>query len=253
MAAGSGTSREQPGRDSDLNNLIHSQAADDLRAAAADPRLTEDFALTLLGRRDLSSSALEALASNASVMKHRRVIVGLVAHPRTPRYVSLPIARRLYTFELMKIALLPAIHADLRLAIEEAMVARLETVSAGERLSLARQGSTRVAAALLSDSEPRVMRAALENARLTEAYVVRAIVRDESGAQLIQAICAHSRWSLRKEVQLALLRNEHTPLAKAVQFARTLPTPTLREVLKNSRLSSQIKGYLSREVERRKR
>lgn len=238
---------------SGLHDRVHSHTPEELTAAAGDSRLTEEFALALLEHRDLPAGALEALATNVSVMKHRRVIVALVSHPKTPRYVSLPIVRRLYTFELTKLALLPGLAADLKQAAEQAVVARLETVSSGERLTMARQGSTNIAAALLNDPEPRVMRTALENPKLVEANVVRALMRGDTGTELVQAVCSHPRWALRKEVRIALLGNAHTPLARAIEFARSIPTPILQDVLRSSRLSPQIKSYLAQEVERRGR
>jgi hypothetical protein len=234
-----------------LAELVHSQWQEEFESAAKSAELTEDLALALLKRTDLPGTTLELLAKNASVMKHRRVLAGIVSHPKTPRQVSLPIARQLYTFELMRIVLLPAAPSDLKLAIEQTIVSRLETVSAGERLALAKQGSTRTAAALLLDSESRVMKAALDNPRLTEVFVVRAVMREDATASLIQAVCAHSRWALRREVQMGLLRNEHTPLAKAVQFARGFPVAVLREVLRDSRMSGRIKKYLADELARR--
>jgi hypothetical protein len=234
-----------------LAELVHSARQEEFECAAKSEELTEDLALALLKRTDLTATALELLAKNAAVMKHRRVLVGIVSHAKTARQVSLPMARRLYTFELMRIVLLPAVPADLKLAIEQTIVSRLETVSAGERLALAKQGSTRTAAALLFDGEARVMKAALDNPRLTEVFVVRAVMREGASASVIQAVCGHSRWSLRREVQMALLRNEHTPMAKALQFARGFPVGTLKEVLRDSRLSERIKRYLMAELKRR--
>src|ERR1700690_4089782 len=81
------------------------------KAAVTDPALNEDRALTLLKRTDLPSDALEALSKNASVMKSRKVKLALAQHPRTPRHVSLPMIRHLFTFDLMKIALTPVVPA----------------------------------------------------------------------------------------------------------------------------------------------
>jgi hypothetical protein len=184
-------------------------------------------------------------------MKYRKVIVALVAHPRTPRYVSLPITRRLFTFELLKVAVHPPVPADVKMIAEDAIINRLETISGGERLTLAKQGTTRIAAALLLDSEERVMLAALDNGRLTEPNIVTALMRDEVPEQLVHAVGSHSKWSLRNEVQIALLRNPHTPLARAIQLAGTLSIKALREVLANSRLDEQVKTYLLQELERR--
>src|SRR5256885_2105472 len=86
-----------------LEQLIHEQAADVLIAVASDARLTEDLALALLNRRDLPGEALEEMNRNISVAKQRKVRLGIVMHPRTPRHVSVPVIRHLYAFELMQI------------------------------------------------------------------------------------------------------------------------------------------------------
>ena len=237
--------------DAALDDLIHSQSPDALREAAASPRLSEELALALLVRRDLPQQVLEALSKNGAVMKHRKVIVAVVSHPRTPRHVSLPTARHLYTFELMQIALTPALAADLKLSIEETLVSRLESISEGERLALAKRGSTRVAAALLADPEPRVIHAALANPYMTEAWIVKALVKDDAPAALVESVCRHPKWSLRRDVQIALLRNHQTPLARILAFAQALPTQVLRDVLTHSRLGVNVKSYLRAEVARR--
>jgi hypothetical protein len=234
-----------------LEELIRSHEPDVLRSVAASPRLTEELALSLLSRRDLPHQAIEVLAKNGVVMKHRKVIVAVVAHPRTPRHVSLPITRHVYTFELMQIALTPGVAADVKVSVEEALIARMESISSGERLSLARRGSTRVAAALLHEPEERVMQAALDNPYMTEAWIVRALLSDEAPLPLVHAACRHAKWSLRRDVQVALLRNDKTPLASAIAISEKLPTNVLRDILHNSRLEVNVKAYLLKLVERR--
>lgn len=249
-SAGTRRAPEPQGR---LEDLIRSQEPDVLRGVAASSRLTEELALSLLARRDLPHQALVDLSKNAAVMKHRKVIVAVVAHPRTPRHVSLPIARHLYTFELMQIALTPAIAADLKMSIEESLIARMESISSGERLTLAKRGSTRVAAALLADPEERVMHAALENPYLTEVWIVKPLLQDDAPLPLVHALCRHAKWSLRRDVQIALLRNDKTPLARAIAFAENLPSQVLRDVLHHSRLEANVKAYLHALLERRSR
>ncbi|HEX9120880.1 MAG TPA: hypothetical protein VF840_10115 [Terriglobales bacterium] len=251
-ASGAGA-RRAPEPQGPLEELLHSQEFDVLRGVAASSRLTEELALCLLARRDLPHQAMVDLSKNAAVMKHRKVVVAVVAHPRTPRHVSLPIARHLYTFELMQIALTPSIAADLKMLIEESLIARMESISSGERLTLAKRGSTRVAAALLTDPEERVMHAALENPYMTEAWIVKALVQDDAPVPLVHAVCRHSKWSLRRDVQIALLRNDKTPLARALAFADNLPSQVLRDVLHHSRLEANVKTYLLELLERRSR
>ncbi len=231
-----------------LPEAIHDNSQEVLVVAAGDPALDEELALTLLKRSDLPGAVLEKLSKNGSAMKSRKVKLALVEHPKTPRHVSFPMVRHLFTFDLMRVALTPAVPADVKAAADEALLNRLETISSGERLSLAHRGSGRVASELLLDSEARVINAALENSRLTEAGVVKAVLRSDPPAVLIHAACQHSKWSVRREVRVALLRNQHTPMARALEFARSLPAPLVREILHGSRLTSNVKEHLLKAI-----
>ena len=209
--------------------------------------LTEDLALAELNNHDLSSGAIEQINRNAAVMKSRKVRIAMASHPRTPRRIALRIIRELYTFELMKFALTPAAAADLKRVADELLLSRLTSITLGERISLARRSSTLVAGALLLDKEPQVWQPALENARLTEAAVVKALQRSTATPPFVAAVSHHTKWSVRHEVQVALLRNAHTPLVKAVEFARRIPARQLRDILHTSRLPETIKGHLRKE------
>src|SRR5713101_5949891 len=158
--------------DTPLPEAIRGASPEGLATAASDPGLTEDLALVLLKRGDLPAQALERLSKNAGLMKSRKVKLALVEHPKTPRH--------LFTFDLMQVALRPVVPADIKMAAEESLINRLEKISQGERLSLAHRASGRVAAVLLLDPESRVIRAALENSRLTESAVIKALMRRDA-------------------------------------------------------------------------
>jgi hypothetical protein len=234
----------------------------DLLRTAADPALTEDFALAILKRADLPPEVIELLAKNATALKSRKVKIAMASHPRTPRHVSVPLARQFYTFDLMKVALSPTVPADVKVAVDDVLISRLKTVTIGERLTLGRRASGRVAAALLLDvetigskiidaktaaRETRVMQAALENPRLTEALVINFVLRPAARAALVHAVAQHAKWSPRREIRAALLRTEHLSLARALEFSREIPGPLLHELLAASRLPAQIKEQLLRE------
>jgi hypothetical protein len=224
-----------------LEELIHT---------ASNTALTEDLALSLLNRPDLPAEAIEQLAKNGSVLKLRKVKVAIVCHPHAPRHVSVPLARQFYTFDLMKVALSPTAPADVKVAADEVLIARVKTITLGERLTLARRASGRVAGALLLDPEARVVQTALENPRLTESFVVQAVLRPGAGISVVQAVSHHPKWSYRNEIRVALLRSEHLSLARALEFARGLTPPLLRDVLHTSRLPARIKEQVLREIER---
>jgi hypothetical protein len=232
---------------------VRTASSEELTAVASDPALTEDLALALLKRPDLPARALDQLSKNGGIMKSRKVTLALVEHPRTPRHVSIPMVKHLFTFDLMQVALTPVVAADIKMAAEESLIHRLERLSQGERLALAHRASGRVAAALLLDPEPRVIHAALENSRLTESALTKALMRRDASAAFVRAVCHHSKWSPRREIRIALLRNEKTPLSRALEFSRSLPSTLVREILHRSHLPAATRKGLLKEVAERKR
>ena len=207
-----------------LEEAIHSTVRDVLLNAATDPALTRDLALALLKRVDLPAEVLEEISKNQTLHKQRQVKFALASHPRTPRHISVPLVRELYTFDLMRVALSLTAPADIKKTADKALISRLKTITVGERLTLARRASGRIAAALLLDPQPRVMSTALDNPRLTEVSVTEAVLKSEAGC-LVQAVSHHPKWSCRRDVQTALLRTEHLSLARALAFERNLQSP----------------------------
>jgi hypothetical protein len=212
--------------------------------------LTEDLALAQLKDGDLTADAIAEINQNAPLMKSRKVHLAVASHVRTPRRIALRLIRELYTFELMKFALTPAATADLKRVADELLISRLAGITLGERITLARRSSERVAGTLLLDKEMRVWQTALENPRLTEAVLVRALQRAGGSPTFVEAVSHHAKWSVRSEVQIALLRNAHTPLAAAIKFARRVSPRQLRDILHTSRLPEKVKSFLRKDAEK---
>ena len=238
--------------DAQPDDLASSPQSNPTLTASADPAndsLTEDLALALLKRPDLLALDIEQLAKNSALLKSRKVRLALAAHPRAPRRLALRLLRELYTFDLIHFSQIPGAPADLKRTADEFLITRLASISLGERISLARRCSVTVATALLHDKESRVWQTALENSRLTETAVTRALQRPGATPGFVEAVCHHPKWSVRPEIRLALLRNAHTPLARAIEFARRLAPAQLRDVLHASRLPEKIKQYLRKNLQ----
>src|SRR5258708_32331354 len=101
-------------------------ASADLLRIAADPALTEDLALALLKHPGLASEVLEQLAKNAGALKSRKAKIALASHPKTPRHVSVPLARQFYTFDLMKLPLSPGVPPAVKVAAAGDLMPRLQ-------------------------------------------------------------------------------------------------------------------------------
>jgi hypothetical protein len=207
-----------------LEKLVHSHVEDDLCAAAENPHLNEDLACALLQRRDLTPRVLQELAKNHAILKSRPVLVALVSHPKTPRFISLPMARSLHTFELMTVALQPAVPADVKIAIEQFIIDRLEKLSLGERTTLAKRGSKRIAERLLADTDARVVDLAIDNPYLTEACIIRTLMREGLDPRFAEKVVRHRKWSLLRWGWPCGSRRRCQPMWRAMRCS----TPTCR-------------------------
>ncbi len=206
----------------------------------------------MLDRPELPGDVIELLAKNRSILSQRKVKLAVACHAHTPRHVSVPLMRQFYTFDLMKVALSATVPTDVKVSADQTLIARLKTITLGERLTLARRASGKIAGALLGDANERVMRTALENARLTEALVVEAVLKAEASPALVQATSQHPKWSFRKDVQAALLRTEYLSLARALAFAREISPGRLHDILRTSRLPEKIRHQLLHETPAKK-
>lgn len=202
--------------------------------------LNEDDALALLKSADATAEILAQLAKNPIASKSRKVLVGLASHSRTPRHISIPLLRGMFTFDLMNFALTPAVAPDVKRAAEEQLITRLESLPTGQKITLARRASGRVAGALLQSSDQRIISCALDNKRLTEPLLVQAIMKPRAPERLFVLVSDHPSWQLRHEIQIALLRSDKTPLDHARAFAKNFSENILSEILPDDRKSSLI-------------
>jgi len=200
------------------------------------PALTEDAALALIKNADVSAEALARLAKNPIASKSRKLVVALASHPRTPRHVSIPLLRGMFTFDLMNLALTPSVAPDVKRAAEEQLIMRLESLPIGQKITLARRASGRVAAALLQTSDQRIISPALDNKQLTEALVIQALMKPRAPERLYVTVAEHASWQLRREVQIALLRSEKTPFKRMQEFAKNFSEDFLREIVPAQRI-----------------
>jgi hypothetical protein len=193
--------------------------------------LTEDAALAFVKRPDVTAEVLAQLAKNPIASKSRKVLVALASHPRTPRHVSIPLLRGMFTFDLMNFALTPAVAPDVKRAAEEQLIMRLESLPVGQKITLARRASGRVAATLLQSSDQRVISPALDNKQLTEPLLVQALMRPRAPVRLFVLVSDHPIWQQRREIQIALLRSQKTPPERAREFAKNFSPEFLQEIV----------------------
>ena len=235
-----------------LENLLFHRSGEVLEALLKNPRLGEKHLAILLSRRDLSRDIVARIAQNREWMKSYPLKLAVVKHPHTPRHLALPLFRFLYLFDLLNVAATPGVAPELQRVAEEAILSQQEGLALGQRLSLARRGSHRIAAGLLRDSDHRVIEAALSNPAMTEHAIAGALLEPKTGQELTAAVLAHDRWIARHGVKLALLRNRHLSLARVMALLPTIARSDLNDLTEDPRVREEVRRYVAKLIQTRR-
>jgi hypothetical protein len=215
-----------------------------LDALLENPCLDETHVCRLLERKDLSTTLLERISARKEWLRNRRVRLRLVAHPHTPRRIALRLAREIYPLELVAVSLSLAAPAEIRRFVEDLLLSRLPQLPLGQKLALARRGSARVAGALLTDGHERVARVAVENARLTEAQVLRVLAAAALSPSVIGIIGVHAKWSPLTTVRAAIVRHPRAPLDLAFSLVPLLPLRDLEDFAGLTELRPELRDAI---------
>lgn len=228
-----------------LEPFFKESAKEILLALAGNPNLQERDLLRLLERKDLPAEVLRAIAAHKEAARNYGVRLALARHPRTPRLVSLPILKFLYLFDLVRVTQTPAAPADVKMVAEETILRKVETIPRGERITLARRSSGRVAAGLLFTQDRELILAALNNPFLTEAHLMKILTLDSLPAIVVQTIAHHEKWSHRYYLRLALIRNPLTPFQQVLGFIPDIAVTDLREICLDRRMPEPVRLYIA--------
>src|SRR6184192_529083 len=237
----------------ELAGLVHHPSAEVLLALLENPALDETQVCLLLERKDLPGEILEEIARRKALLKSYRVKRALAFHPRTPRLVSLRLLRDLYLMDLVQVAILPGVSAEMKRTAAEQLTARLPQLPLGQKITLARRGPARVAGALLAEGHEQVVSIVLDNPHMTEAQILRALSREKPPTPVIPAIVHHHKWSITYNVRLALVRHPSAPLATILSYLPELTVSDLRELAAPGIVPESLRKYLQAEVQRRMR
>ena len=221
-------------------------------ALIENPALDETHVCVLLERKDLTGRLLEEISKRKTWRASYRVRRALAAHPHTPRLIAIRCLRDLHLMDLVKISLLPASSSELRRLAEERVLAQMPQLPLGQRLMLAKRGSSRIAAGLIGEGPDQAARAALDNPFLTEAHLLKTLARTDLSARSVAAIAKHTKWSLMVNVRVALLRHPHLPPDSLAEFVRDLPRREIEDLLGLSRLPEGTRAHLSQEMKKRR-
>ena len=121
----------------------------------------------------------------------------------------------------------------------------------GQKITLARRGPARLAGSLVAEGHAQLLAVALDNPRLTEAQILKALAKEKTPAAVPYAIAHHRKWSEAYNVRLALVRHPLAPLASVLAYLPELTVSDLRELAAPGIVPEALRKYLQAEVARR--
>lgn len=232
--------------------LVESANEDVLRSLMENPAFDETHVCLLLERKDLSGLLLEEISKRKVWRASYRVRLGLAAHPHTPRLVAMRLLRELHLMDLVRISLLPTSSMELRRLADERVLTQLPQLPLGQKLTLARRGSARIAAGLVAHGPEQVARVALDNSFLTESQLLKALAKESLAEPILATVAAHGKWPKLVSVRVALLRHPHAPSNSVHTLVPGLPRHDIEDLLTLSGLTELVRVALREELARKK-
>jgi hypothetical protein len=201
-----------------------------LEGALANPALDEPLARILLRNRGATRSILLRLSEEPRFRRSYGIRAALVMHPNTPRAVALNLTHHLYWRDLAHVADNHRVPPSVRRTAVRLLEDRLEDLSLGEQLWLARTAGRSVVQALRHTRTESVVGALLKNASLVEEDLLLMSHDTETPSGVLTRIARDPKWSMRYPIRLALVNNRRTPIGAALGLLTGLLSHDLREL-----------------------
>jgi hypothetical protein len=228
--------------------------ADLLRAGTAPAAMKEvlergggDHVLLVgLLRRAVPLPFLELIASTPPWSEDHRLLASVVLSPRSTRPLGLRLVGSLQWRDLAEVAASPRAAVAVKVRAEAMLKDQLLELRLGEKITLAKMATPPVLMLLLADTDPKVVEAALINARLREEDLLTRVRADIPSRPLLEGIVASSRWGERYAIRLAIALHPRTPVALALGQLSSLTTKDLARVVEAPGLTPLVQAAAAR-------
>ncbi len=225
-----------------LHRRLREAGTEELAALLA----AEAAQLDLVGVRHVLANpftgreAIEILLGQPRLVATYELRRALAGHPRTPEVAALGLVPTLFWRDLAELTVSMQTAPAVRHLAERHLLERLPALTEGERIALARRAIGGVLQRLRHDGSLRVLAALLENPRLTEGLLLPLVASESASPEALRLVAA-SRWGLRYEVRLGLVRNRRTPGAIALSLLAQLRRAELATVAGDPRLALPLR------------
>lgn len=211
--------------------------------------MPDEATLIALLRRGVTVGLLEYVAGASPWADRPRVLAAVLLNPKAPRALGLRLVPYLFWRDLALLAASPWVSAAVRVRAEAILRDKLAEMRMGERVTLGRMATPPVLLALLCDSEPKVVRATLQNPRLREEDLLIQVRGVNVPRVLLETVARSPRWSERYALRLALVLQPRTPLGVALGQISSLLPRDLRRVGREGDLHPLVRAAARRVAE----
>lgn len=208
--------------------------------------LLEDEALAVLENPSVTSQILGRIAQSPRVTGYHSVRVRLVAHRQTPQAHAVKLIHYLYWIDLLNLSVDVQVPAQVRRSVDTLLLARVEKLSLGERITSARRCSAALVKVFLYDPHPKVFESLLDNKRLREDDLLALIASRRATREQLLMVAEDMRWSYRYAVRKALVLSPDTPRAAAASQLPHLSRRDLRSIHSNPATSVYVRRCIER-------
>ncbi len=128
------------------------------------------------------------------------------------------------------------VQAHYRKVAERRLSQRIERLTLGEQVALARVAPKAVLADLARLREPAVIEALLGNPRTTSADIIELLGDRDLPPAVLRIVAEHHRWGGYVPVRVLLVSHFSTPVHTALKVLATLPKEDVRRLLEEGSL-----------------
>ncbi len=203
--------------------------------------LTAGDARRVLRNPFATAEVIEELVGVRRLLAIYDVRSAIARHRRTPESVALRFISGLFWRDLLEIAVDVRISPAVRRVAEKYLVQRLGRLATGEKIAIARRATPQVLAHLRADPSLHVVKALLENPRLTEPTLLPMVASEATLPRVLDLVAKTPRWGTRYEIRVALSRNTRSPFRVIFDILPTLRRQDLQVVAHREEHSSIVR------------
>lgn len=236
------------GSEEDLRFLAHHPSPEVLSTLLKNKDLTEDIALIIANRKNVSPEILESLFKDIRWKVSYRIMLALCKNPKTPQKISLSLIKSLKIFDLADLTRNQFIPMNVKMKAEAEIIKKIPSMPLGIKIALAKRAGGGVLIRLIEDGKKEVVAVCLDSPYMTESEIYKIISKKTVSPEIIWQIADYSKWSCSYQIQWALILNTHTPLPRVVNFLQNIKTSDLRELYEAPEVPSSTKPFIHSEL-----